>query len=56
MTPKTMNSTYNSLIINYSGNTNIPAGTYRMYTTYIATDFRLTSGLLPNYFRGGTLV
>jgi hypothetical protein len=56
MTPKTMNSTYNSLIINYSGNTNIPAGTYRMYTTYIATDFRLTSGLLPNYFRGGTLI
>jgi len=56
MTSKTINSTYNSLIVNYSGSTNIPAGTYRMYTTYLGFDFRLTTGLLPNYFRGGNLV
>jgi hypothetical protein len=56
MASRTMNTSYNSLLVNYSGNTNIPAGTYRMYTTYIGTDFRLTTGVLPNYFRGGTLV
>ena len=61
MTPKTMSTTYNgsapnNLIINYSGNTNIPAGAYRMYSTYVSTDFRLTTGLLPNYFQGGTLI
>jgi hypothetical protein len=58
MTPKTMSTTYNSLIINYTGTTNpyFPAGTYRMYSTYTSTDFRLSVGLLPNYFQGGTLV
>jgi hypothetical protein len=61
MTPKTMNTVYNgsapnNLIINYSGSTNIPAGAYRMYSTYSSTDFRLSTGLLPNYFQGGTLV
>ena len=56
MVSRTMNTGYNSLLVNYSGSTNIPAGTYRMYTTYIGSDFRLTTGLLPNYFRGGTLV
>jgi hypothetical protein len=56
MTAKNMNTTYNSLIINYSGSTNIPAGVYRMYSTYAATDFRLLTSALPNYFQGGTLV
>jgi hypothetical protein len=56
MVARTMNTNYNSLIINYSGSTNIPAGTYRMYSTYAATDFRLSTSLLPNYFQGGTLV
>jgi hypothetical protein len=56
MISRTMNPTYNSLIINYSGSTNIPIGTYRMYTTSAFFDFRLTTSLLPNYFRGGTLV
>jgi hypothetical protein len=61
MTPKTMSTTYNgsapnNLVINYSGSTNIPAGAYRMYSTYPATDFRLSTSLLPNYFQGGTLV
>jgi hypothetical protein len=61
MTPKTMSTTYNgsapnNLIINYSGSTNIPAGTYRMYSSYTNTDFRLSTGVLPSYFQGGTLV
>ena len=56
MGTRTMNNTYNSLIINYSGSTNIPAGTYRMYSTYVGTSFQLTTGVLPNYFQGGTLV
>jgi hypothetical protein len=56
MTSRIMNSTYNSLIINYSGSTNIPAGTYRMYSTYNATSFQLSTSLLPNYFQGGTLI
>jgi hypothetical protein len=56
MTTRIMNSTYNSLIINYSGSTNIPAGTYRMYSTYNATSFQLGTSSLPNYFQGGTLV
>jgi hypothetical protein len=55
LTTRTMNSTYNGLIVNYSGSTNMPAGTYRMYTTYSDTSWRLTTGVLPNYFRGGTL-
>ena len=56
MISRTMNTGYNSLIINYSGSTNIPIGTYRMYTTYLSTEFRLGTSALPNYFRGGTLV
>jgi hypothetical protein len=56
MASRNMNTTYNSLIINYSGNTNIPAGVYRMYSTYAATDFSLGTSSLPNYFQGGTLV
>jgi hypothetical protein len=53
---RTMNTGYNSLIINYSGTTNIPAGAYRMYTTYLGTDFSLGTSTLPNYFRGGSLI
>ena len=56
MISRTMNTSYNSLTINYSGSTNIPIGTYRMYTTYAGVDFRLSTSLLPNYFQGGTLV
>ena len=56
MVSRTMSTTYNSLIINYSGNTNIPAGVYRMYSTYASTSFSLGTASLPNYFQGGTLV
>jgi hypothetical protein len=53
---RTMNTTYSNLIINYSGGTNIPAGTYRLYSTYGATAFQLGTAVLPNYIQGGTLV
>jgi hypothetical protein len=53
---RTMNTTYSNLVINYSGNTNIPAGTYRLYSTYSATAFQLATAVLPNYIQGGTLV
>ena len=56
MASRTMSTTYNSLIINYSGSTNIPSGTYRMYTTYLGSGFNLGTSSLPNYFQGGTLV
>jgi uncharacterized membrane protein len=48
--------TYNSLIINYTGSTNIPAGTYRLYVTKPAGGLTLTNGGNNWYFRGGTLV
>ena len=51
-----MTPSYNSLIINYSGSTNIPIGTYRMYTTSLDTAFRLGASGLPYYFQGATLV
>jgi hypothetical protein len=56
MASRNMNTDYNSLIINYSGSTNIPIGTYRMYTTYSDNAFRLSTSILPSYFQGGTLV
>jgi hypothetical protein len=56
MVSRNMNTTYTSLIINYSGSTNMPAGTYRMYSTYNGTSFQLPISSLPNFFQGGTLV
>ena len=56
MPDRTMSTTYNSLIINYTGSTNIPAGTYIMYTTYNLTDFRVDNGGSNYYYQGGTLI
>jgi hypothetical protein len=56
MISRNMNTTYNSLIVNYSGSTNMPAGTYRMYSTYNGTSFQLPISSLPNFLQGGTLV
>ena len=56
MVSRTMTSGYYNLVINYSGSTNIPAGTYRMYSTYAGTSFQLGTSALPNYFQGGTLI
>jgi hypothetical protein len=50
----TLPSTYLGLVVNYSGTT-IPPGTYRMYSSYIGTEFRPLPGNLPQYYRGGTL-
>jgi hypothetical protein len=51
-----MSPTYYNLIINYSGSTNIPAGTYRLYSTYSSTGFNITPGAAAIYFQGSTLV
>jgi len=50
----TLPATYLGLVINYSGNT-IPPGVYKMYTSYVSTEFRPLTGNLPQYYRGGTL-
>jgi hypothetical protein len=50
----TLPATYLGLVINYSGNT-IPQGVYKMYTSYVSTEFRPLTGNLPQYYRGGTL-
>ena len=55
-TSRNMDTVYNSMLINYSGSTNLPAGVYRMYTTYVGTGFQLSTSVLPNYFQSGTLV
>jgi hypothetical protein len=52
----TMNSTWYDLVVNYSGSTNIPAGTYRVYSSYTGGGFQLTPGNNDEYFLGGTLV
>ena len=49
-----MNSTYYNMTFNYTGSTGIPSGTYRVYTTFLATQMRI-SGSNNIYFRGGTL-
>jgi hypothetical protein len=52
----TMNNTYYNLVVNYSGSTNIPAGTYRVYSSFGLTGFQLTPGSSDEYFQGGTLI
>jgi hypothetical protein len=55
-TDLTVNSVLNGLIVNYSGSTNIPAGTYRIYTTKSSPGSNITNGGNNWYFQGGTLV
>jgi hypothetical protein len=52
----TMNTTYSSLLFNYSGSTNIPAGTYRVYTTKPMAGVNITNSGNPLYWQGGTLI
>ena len=52
----TMSSTYYNLLINYSGSTNIPAGTYRLYSSFSNTNFQISPGASDYYFQGGTLI
>jgi hypothetical protein len=55
-TDLTVNAVSNGLIVNYSGSTNIPAGTYRIYTTKASPGSNITNGGNNWYFQGGTLV
>ena len=55
-TTTTVSVTYNSLIVNYSGSTNIPAGTYRIYTTKPSAGLNIDNTGSDWYFQGGTLV
>jgi hypothetical protein len=48
--------TYTGLTINFTGSSQIPAGVYKMYTSYSFTDLRPLVGNLPQYYRGGTLI
>ena len=52
----TMNTAYSSLVVNYSGSTNIPAGTYRVYTTKPAAGVNITNFGNDLYWQGGTLL
>jgi hypothetical protein len=52
----TMNTAYSSLVVNYSGSTNIPAGTYRVYTTKPAAGVNVTNFGNDLYWQGGTLL
>jgi hypothetical protein len=55
LTARNMNSGYYNNIVNYTG-TAIPQGTYRVYTTYGLTDFRINASANNVYFKGNTLI
>jgi hypothetical protein len=52
----TLPGTYTGLVINFSGSTQIPAGVYKMYSSFNAGNFNVGTANLPQYFRGGLLV
>jgi hypothetical protein len=54
-TPTGMNSLWYNLTVNYSGST-IPQGTYRVYSTFNATQSRINNSINNIYFKGNTLV
>lgn len=55
LTSRTMNSSYYGMVVNYSGSA-IPAGTYRVYSTYGNNAFKIANLGYNLYFRGGSLV
>lgn len=55
LTSRTMNSTYYNMTVNYTGSA-IPAGTYRVYSTYGNNAFKIANLGFNLYFRGGSLV
>jgi len=55
LTSRNLNPLYYGLTVNYTG-TSIPAGTYRVYTTYSSTDFRINVSTNNIYFKGNTLI
>ena len=54
MAAQTLPATYLGLTVNYTGTT-IPAGVYKMYTSFSGPAFKVGTGNLPQYFQGGTL-
>jgi hypothetical protein len=55
LTARNLNSSYYNLTINYTGGT-IPPGTYRVYTTYSGTAFRINASTNNVFFKGTTLI
>lgn len=51
----TQRANMSSIVFNYTGGTNIPNGTYRVYTTFTNQGFRFSQNNRNIYFRGGTL-
>lgn len=45
-----------SILFNYTGGTNIPNGTYRVYSTFTNQQFRFAQNNRNIYFRGGSLI
>jgi hypothetical protein len=56
LTDTVVNAVTNNLVVNYSGSTNIPAGTYRVYTTKTASGLNINNLGNNWYFQGGSLV
>ena len=54
--PRTMTTNYSNLTVNYTGSTNMPAGVYKVYTTYTDSTFNVAVANLPQYYRGGDLI
>jgi hypothetical protein len=54
--PKTITTNYSNLTVNYTGSTNMPAGVYKVYTTYTDGTFNPAVANLPQYYRGGDLI
>lgn len=52
----TQRANMSSLVVNYTGGTNIPNGYYRVYSTFNNTSFRFAQNNRNIYFRGGTLI
>jgi hypothetical protein len=52
---RNLNSTIANIPVGYAGSV-IPPGTYRVYTTFSSTEFRINASLNNVYFKGNTLI
>lgn len=55
LSEKYLESTYYELTVYYPGSINVPAGTYRVYSTYLNSEFKIKNLNNNIYFRGGNL-
>jgi len=55
LTARNLNSTIATIPVGFTGST-IPPGTYRVYTTYSNTEFRINASANNVYFKGNTLI